>query len=230
MATGASVPTGAIVGQIALEDTESTSNSSCSNASFLVYDLLDASTNTADTVADSPRLPSASWPGFNDTNANNLPDAVDKYPNFLNSVYPGLTPRARSYGSLPAGVAGINRVVNILTFEPGTNLPGMSPAASLGYIVVLVRQDPTAPAATSTISDVCSVSRYTRQDNGLTSNNPNTAANEGGVVYRTNPAVNGSYPFFDYGQSARDLDNDGIENPTGQLRVGEHSLLEYPGS
>jgi hypothetical protein len=214
VATGASIPTGAIVGQIALEDSESTSNGSCSNASFLVYDLLDASTNTADTVADSPRLPSASWPGFNDTNANTLPDAVDKYPNFLNSVYPGLTPRARSYGSLPAAQAGINRVVNVLTFEPGTNLPGMSPmSASLGYVVVLVRQDPTAPAASSTISDVCSVSRYTRQDLGLTNNNPATAANEGGVVHRTNPAANGSYPFFDYGQSARDLDNDGIENP-----------------
>ena len=210
--TDAAVPTGAIVGQLALEDSESTSNGACSNASFLTYDLLDASTNTADTVADSPRLPSASWPGFNITNG--LPDAVTKYPNFLKNVYPNLTPRARAYGSLPASIAGINRVVNVLTFEPGTNLPGMSPMpASLGYVVVLVRQDPTAPAATSTISDVCSVSRYTRQENGLTTNNPNTAVNEGGFVFRTNPAANGSYPFFDYGQSARDFDNDGVENP-----------------
>jgi hypothetical protein len=213
VAAGADVPNGAIVGQLALEDAESTSNGPCSNASFFTYDLLDASTNTADAVADSPRIPSGSWPGFADANANSLPDAVDKYPNFLKNVYPGLTPRARAYGSLPASEAGINRVVNLLTFEPGTNLPGMSPMpAALGYIVVLVRQDPTAPPVSSTISAVCTMSRYIRQDNGLTSNNLNTPANEGGVVFRTNPAANGTYAFVDYGQSARDFDGDGIEN------------------
>jgi hypothetical protein len=211
---GGSVPNGAIVGQLSLEDAESISNSTCSNSSFLTYDLLDASTNTADTVADSPRIPSSSWPGFSDSNPNNgLPDAVDKYPNFLKNLYPSLTPRARAYGSLPASEAGINRVVNLLTFEPGTSLPGMAPMpASLGYVMVLVRQDPTAPAAASTITDACSVTRYIRQDNGLTTNNPNTGANEGGVVFRTNPATDGSYAFFDYGQSLRDFDNDNTEN------------------
>jgi hypothetical protein len=213
VAAGADLPNGAIVGQLSLEDAESTSNSACANASFLTYDLLDASTNTADTVADTPRIPSSSWPGFSDTNANTLPDAVDRYPNFLKNIYPGLTPRARAYASLPASEAGINRVVNVLTFEPGTNLPGMAPMPSaLGYVTVLVRQDPTAPAATSTISDACTVSRYIRQDNGLTSNNPNTPANEAGVVFRSNPAANGTYAFVDYGQSLRDFDNDNIEN------------------
>jgi hypothetical protein len=213
VATDAAIPNGALVGQISLEDAESTSNSPCSNSSFLTYDLMDASTNTADTVADSPRIPSNSWPGFSDANSNNLPDAVDKYPNFLKVIYPNLTPRARAYASLPPAQAGINRVVNVLTFDPGTALPGMNIPASLGYIVVVVRQDPTAPAATSTITDVCTFSRYTRQDNGITTNNPNTTPPEGGFVYRTNPAVDGTYPFFDYGQSARDLDNDNIENP-----------------
>jgi thrombospondin type 3 repeat protein len=210
VANDAAIPDGAIVGQISLEDAESTSNGPCGNSSFLTYDLLDATTNTANTLADTPRIPSASWPGFADANANTLPDAVDKYPTFLKNLYPGLTPRARAYGSLPGA---INRVVNLLTFEPGTNLPGSSPMpATLGYVVVLVRQDPTAPAATSTITDVCSVSRYVRQDHGLTSNNPNTAANEAGFVNRTNPATNGTYAFVDYGRSIRDFDDDGIEN------------------
>jgi hypothetical protein len=208
------VPNGAVVGQLALEDAESTANGACSNSSFLTYDLLDASTNTANTVADTPRIPSGAWPGFADANANTLPDAVDKYPNFLNNVFPGVTPRARAYGSLPASEAGVNRVINVLTFEPGTNLPGMSPMpAALGYVIVTVRQDPTAPATASAITEVCTFSRYTRQDNGLTGNNPSTPANEGGIIFRANPSADGSYTFVDYGQSARDFDNDGIENP-----------------
>jgi len=213
VANDASIPNGAIVGQLSLEDAESTSNGPCGNSSFLTYDLLDATTNTANTLSDTPRIPSSGWPGFADGDANTLPDAVDKYPTFLKNLYPNLTPRARAYGSVPAAVGGINRVVNTLTFEPATNLPGSSPMpAALGYVVVVVRQDPTAPAATSTITDVCTVSRYVRQDHGLTSNNPNTAANEGGVVSRTNPSTDGTYAFVDYGRSIRDFDNDGIEN------------------
>jgi hypothetical protein len=110
-------------------------------------------------------------------------------------------------------VAVINRAVNVLVFDPGTVLPGHSPLpASLGYIVVVVQQDPTAPAATSVVSEACTTFQYVREDMGMTGNNPNTGANEGGVVYRTNPASNGSYTFLEYLRSLRDFDNDGIEN------------------
>ena len=217
VANGSTVPNGAIVGSITISATESASNSSCSNQRTLGYGLLDASTDTSagNTLADSPRIPSASWPGFLDSSpANSLPDAVDKYPNFLKTLYPGLTPVSRSYGSLPSGVATvINRVVNVLVFAPGTALPGISPLpASLGHIVVVVQQDPTAPAATSVVSEACSVYEYVRQDKGLTDDNLATLANEGGVVYRTNPAVDGSYTYLEYLRSRRDHDNDGIEN------------------
>ncbi len=217
VAAGSAVPNGALVGTITIAQTESASNSACSTQRTMGFDLMDASTDTSagNTLADSPRIPSSTWPGFLDANTNNLPDAVDKYPNFLKTLYPGLTPRSRSYGAiLNTATFAINRVVNVLVFEPGTALPGLSPLpASLGYIVVVVQQDPTAPAATSVVSEACSTYQYAREDSGLTANNPNTAAiNEGGVVYRTNPASNGSYPFMEYLQSRRDLDNDGHEN------------------
>ncbi|MGH8248667.1 MAG: thrombospondin type 3 repeat-containing protein, partial [Gammaproteobacteria bacterium] len=129
-------------------------------------------------------------------------------------LYPGLTPRARAYGSLPAAEATINRVVNVLTFDPGTGLPGLSPLpSSLGYIVTVVFQDPTAPAATSVITDSCTLFRVTRFDQGLTDDNgATTSVNESGFVYRSNPAANGTYTFYDYAQSLRDFDSDGIEN------------------
>jgi len=179
VANDAAIPDGAIVGTLSLSVSESVSNSACNDSKFLSFTLYDATTNTtSNLLADNPRIPSATWPGFADSNTNNLPDAVDKYPTFLTNVYPGLTPRSRAYGSVDASVAGINRVANVLIFDPGTALPGMTPSASLGYIVVTVVQDPTAPAAVSTITDQCSPFTYTRQDRGLTANNPNTAANE----------------------------------------------------
>ncbi len=210
VANDASITNGAEVGQLVVNAAESTSNSACSNSSGLTYDLMDASTDTSITVADSPRIPSASWPGFLDADANFLPDAVDKYPNFLKVLYPSLTPRARSYGSI-SGTP--NRVANVLVFEPGTALPGMSPLdASLGYIVAVVLQDPTAPPASSTITDICTSYRVIRFDRGKTGDNPNTPGSELNQIYRTNPAADGSYTFMEYGRTIRDLDNDGIEN------------------
>jgi hypothetical protein len=212
---GTSVPNGAVVGSLSITTTESNSNSSCSNQGFLGYELLDASTDTSagNTLSDTPRIPSASWPGFLDSSpSNGLPDAVDKYPNFLKTLYPGLTPRSRAFGSVGSGVATINRAVNVLVFDPGTPLPGLTFPASMGYIVVVVQQDPTAPPATSVISEACTTFQYIRQDKGLTDDNSNTIANEGGVVYRSNPSSDGSYTFMEYLRSRRDHDSDGIEN------------------
>jgi hypothetical protein len=213
-ATGASVPNGARVGSLSVTRNESNSNGPCNSSLFIGVELLDASTNTGDTIADSPRIPSASWPGFADANpANGLADAVDKYPSFLNTLYPGLTPRARSFGWVDAGVAGINRAVNVLVFDPGTTLPGVGALdASLGYPVVIVEQDPTAPAASSSVTGICTSMEYIRVDRGITQDNFSTGANESGFVYRTNPSTNGTYRFVTYSVSIRDADNDGIEN------------------
>lgn len=217
VANDAAVPNGAYVGTLSLSATESVSNSACNDNKFLSFSQLkDASTDPspANLLADSPRIPSATWPGLLDANANSLPDAVDKYPTFLTNLFPGLTPRSRAYDFIDASIGGINRVVNVLVFDPGTALPGMAPiSASLGYIVVVVAQDPTAPAASSLITDQCSPFVYTRQDRGVTLDNlATTLVNEGGVPFRTNPATAGTYSFFEYLRSHRDFDNDGIEN------------------
>jgi hypothetical protein len=214
VANDAAVPNGAIVGSVSSTISESVSNGPCNSSKFLGFTLFDSTTDTtSNLLADTPRIPDAAWPGFADVNANSLPDAVDNYPTFLTNLYPGLTPRSRAYGSIDAAIAGINRVVNVLVFDPGTPLPGITPIdPALGYIVVAVWQDPTAPAASSTITDQCTPFTYTRADRGLTQNNINTPPNEAGFVYRTNPAIDGTYTFVDYLHSHRDMDNDGIEN------------------
>jgi hypothetical protein len=214
VANDAAVPDGAIVGGLSSSISESVSNGPCNDSKFLNFTLYDSTTNTtSNLLSDTPRIPDAGWPGFADANSNSLPDAVDKYPTFLTNLYPGLTPRSRAYGSVDAAIAGINRVVNVLVFDPGTSLPGITSIdPALGYIVVAVWQDPTAPAASSSITDQCTTFTYTRMDRGLTQNNVNTPPNEAGFVYRTNPAASGTYTFVDYLRSHRDFDNDGIEN------------------
>lgn len=214
VADDASVPNGARVGSIALTATESMSNGPCGSSPFLGYDLFDATTNTASVLSNSPEIPSGSWPGFLDGDSNDLVDAIDQYPSFLNTLYPGLTPRARSFGWVPDTIGTINRAINVLVFDPGTTLPGLGTMdLSLGYPVVVVSQDPTATPAPSPVTDRCSTFNLTRQDRGITLDNfDTTSVNEGGVVYRTNPATDGTYTFMAYAMSLRDQDDDGIEN------------------
>lgn len=209
----ASVPDGARVGSVSITAAESMNNGPCNNLPFVGYDLLDATTDTGNVLSNTPAIPDPGWPGFADADANDLEDAIDQYPSFLNTLFPGLTPRARSFGWVDASIATVNRVVNVLVFEPGTNLPGVGPLdPALGYPVVVVAQDPTAPPQPSPITDQCSFFSLVRQDRGLTADNFSTPANEGGVVYRTNPDTDGTFTFMDYGMSLRDLDSDGIEN------------------
>ena len=215
VASDADIPNvGARVGKWITTATSSASNAACGSGLGLSYDLYEATTNTAVTVADSPRIPSPTWPGFVDANSDSLADAIDKYPNFLNTLYPGLTPRARAFG-FNDGDPTYFRAVNVLVFDPGTALPGLSPISpSLGYIVVAVQQDPTAPALASTVdTDLCSPLLITRVDYGITRDNTATTVNEAGSVNRANPGVDGTYTFMDYSRAIRDADNDGVENP-----------------
>jgi hypothetical protein len=214
VADDAAVPDGARVGSIALTATESMNNGPCGSSPFLGYDLFDATTDTGNILSNSPAIPSGSWPGFLDGDANDLVDAIDKYPSFLNTLYPGLTPRARSFGWVPDTIGTINRAINVLVFEPGTTLPGLGVLdPSLGYPVVVVSQDPTAAPSPSPITGQCTTFSLVRQDRGITLDNfDTTPANEGGFVYRTNPSADGTYVFTGYSQSSRDHDGDGIEN------------------
>lgn len=213
VADDASVPTGAGVGGIAVTTVESHSNGSCSVSPFLSYDLYEATTDILNVLADDPRLPAATWPGFADPDSNGLADAIDKYPTFLKTLYPGITPRVRAYGSIDSTIGFVDRVVNVLTFEPGTTLPGLGALdPALGYPVVVIVHDPTAPALPGLVTDQCTLFRHLRQDRGVTQDNINTAGNEAGFANRTNPATDGTYTFLAYGQTIRDQDGDGIEN------------------
>jgi len=203
VAADADVPDGARVASLDSLSTLGLLNNVCTTALPVTYTMLDCTTDTADTVSFQD--------GFADANANGLPDACDKYPDFLNTMFPGITPRARYYGQ--ASVAGTPVSMNLVIFEPGTALPGLPPFdPSLGYPSVTVLNDPTAPLAPNAITDFCTPLSDATTTFGISKDNPNTAANEGGYAVRTNPTTSDEYTVTAYARSMRDADGDGIEN------------------
>ena len=198
----ASIPLGAHVADLQSDSTLGLLNNVCITALPVAFEMLKATTDTTDTISFDD--------GFADLDGNTLPDAVDKYPDFLNTMYPGITPVSRSYGQ--ASVAGTPVSMNFVVFEPGTTLHGQAFDASLGYGSVSVLNDPTADLAPGSITDFCTPLLSATTRFGITKDNPDTAADESGFVGSTNPTTGGDYTFTTFSRSQGDADGDGIEN------------------
>ena len=208
-------PIGAVVGQVTSTSTVGISNQPCSTTIDVPFDLINASVDNTDVLPDEPALPDPDWPGFADSDGNGLQDAIDKYPAFLNTLFPNLAPVSRSIGF--AEVAGMRVVLQFLTFPPGSEFPVTAPGhppfdPALGRPSVTISQDPTQPPATGLLTDLCTPIRSSNTSFAVSKDNPDTAAvDEGGIVRLINPAA-GSYTFTTWVRSLRDADDDGIEN------------------
>jgi hypothetical protein len=210
VASGPSVPIGAIVGNLSADSTLGWFNNPCSatygGSLHIDFDpMLNCSTDTSDTVTFDQQ--------FADTDANWIQDGCDKYPDFLNTMFPGITPKARMASF---EFIGINVSLNFLVLTPGTTLtlPGMPTITpDLGYLSVSVLNDPTAPLVPNQITDICPPLGSDTTDYAITLDNPlTTAADESGYAWRTNPQYGGTYTFKSYTSSFRDADNDDIDN------------------
>ena len=218
VAADADVPVGAVVGQLTHELSWGLLSESCNIPVSTEFSMMDCTTDTSNTVPfgggfmgdNGPNF----WGGFGDANGNNLADACDKYPDFLNTLFPGIIPRARYYGQTL--VANKPTSMNDLTFEAGTSLPGLPTfPSSLGYASISIfsmATDPTAEPEPSALSDTCTPSSLATTIFGQSVDNPDTLADEGGYVVRTNPSSTGDYYFRAFARSLRDADDDGIEN------------------
>jgi hypothetical protein len=198
----ADIPLGAHVANLESEATLGLLNNACITGLPVSFTMLAATTNTADTISFDD--------GFADLDGNTVPDAVDKYPDFLNTMYPGITPLSRSYGQ--ASVAGTPVSMNVVTFATGTTLHGQAFDASLGYGSVSVLNNPTAELEPGSITDFCTPVANATTVFGITKDNPNTAPDESGWVGSTNPTTSGDYTFTTFTKGQGDADGDGIEN------------------
>jgi hypothetical protein len=164
--TSGNTPIGAIVGTLSASKVSlGLINGPCTPFGSVNFTLLNASVDDSDTI--SPRPPGEAHvlePLAADLDFNGVPDGADKYPSYLNVLFPGPPPVARAVGF--AYVQGEWWVLNLLrTDSPG---PG-SPFA-------VVRNDPTAPPGQSVVSDFCSPLQSINITYGLTRDNLCTPA------------------------------------------------------
>lgn len=170
------------------------------------FDLLNGSVNTADTISGLPAgTDNRLQPLIDDVNpANGIPDGADRYPDYLNEIFPGITPKARLVGTtIITSASNLPVVLNFVLLDVGTQLPESDLIQDppflddrLGFPSVTVLQDPTEPAAPSAVTDFCAP----LQANTTIFDN-----------VRSNPAPR-TYTWVAFTASQRDADGDGFEN------------------
>ncbi len=204
---GTDVPDGTHVMDLSSVATLSLLNSPCNVGLPVPFKMYDATTNTANTIPWDPTRTEMA-----DADGNGLADGIDKYPDFLNEMYPGLTPRSRSFGTAAPGGSPVT--MQFLVFEPGTTFPDIGPQdASLGYPSVAVLNNPVAARAPNPITAFCTPLVSTPTSFGISKDNPDTTAvNEAGFVLSANPPTAGDYTFTTITRSRLDADGDGYDN------------------
>jgi len=226
-----SIPNGAYVGQVTADATLGLINGACDQIqNDLPWNMMDATTDMGTTVIFEDDPLDAGDPGqldkgeqFEDDDGDGLENGVEMYPEYLERLIttpgpfgtPGalpLQPMFRSYGQNL--VAGTDVSLQFLMFPPGITVNGLPLPPTAGYSLITVLQnigDPGAISVPGTITDNCSPLSSVAQSYGVTRNNPDTAAVEGGVTVLTVPSP-GTYEAHALLFSNRDEDADNIEN------------------
>ncbi len=196
----------------------SLANGTCNTPSQFSMALYDATTDMSQQI----------WlyGSFDDFDGDGLHNGIEYYPDFLTRLFPGAAPRARLYGDTV--IANVDISLNVVVFEPGTPIGGFPLDPALGYPTVAVLQDYGDPLSfdfPGFVTDICTPLAAQIAVFGTSSDNPNTTANEGGFVYRTNPASASTLNFVTFAVSQQDADSDGIENAIdschGQDNLGD---------
>jgi hypothetical protein len=192
---GCVTPIGLAIGNLRWDVILGRDGNPCNEPGPLLFSMLNASTNTADTVE------------FHDSDGNGTPDfaedkdhtgradVIEKYPSFLNRLFPGRQPLRRT--------AGLFRYVNPPILAQALAFRELN--GSEGTTLVLVLQDlgdPEAIAGKSGFSDYCTPAGFTMTDEGVTYT--------GDPLY-TNPQA-GRYQIILTAFGERDADGDGYEN------------------
>lgn len=217
IAAGADLPLGAEVGMVHADISLGIIGSPCNQLLPSAFTLLNASLDNTDPIdfndkdGGDPFI--QDW--AEDLDNSDLIDGIEHWPDFIDRVLPHTedAPSRRLAGW--AIVASVPVLMQFIVFPPGavisTDLPD-DPA--LGYPAVALLQDygdnQTIPQP-GPITDLCTPLSADLDIFGVTRDNPDTQANEGGFESFTNPSA-GTYAFAIATLSLRDADGDGIEN------------------
>jgi len=199
---GTDLPLGAYLADLDATSTLGLLNGLCQTSLPVSFKMFNGTVDTSSTLIFED--------SYTDLDGNGLVDGVEKYPEFLTTMFPGLTPTARLFGTTQA--AGTPVTMNMVIFEPGTTLYGIAFDASLGRPSVQILNNPAAMLAPNPITDFCAPLSAKVTMFGTSKDNPDSAADESGKVASTNPTTAGDYTFTTYVTSMEDADGDGLEN------------------
>jgi hypothetical protein len=208
IADGEDVPIGAFVGTLdAVSSVGMLGQNRCGSMTLSPhFDLMNCTLDKSETVDYTGQF----------VNKETVADGCTKWPAFLDTLFPGMTPIARM-GDYIRYLGGTNISMNFLLFPAGTQLPDRFNAPSFpadkGYVAISILNDPTGPLVIDQVTDMCPPLVSNTNYWGLTKDNPRTSGvNESGNVWRTNPCAPGTYTFWGYTASIRDADADNFDN------------------
>ena len=209
---GKDIPIGTEVGELSSTATLGLLNNACNQALPVKFTFYNSSLDINDTIsfyddeADDDTTPEFA----EDSDGDERPDAVTKYPDFINRVLTDqdgnpLQPFRRSAGYTV--VAGTAVLLQFLLFEPGTVIDEALPSdPALGYPSVTLLQnagDPDIYPAPGPITDFCSPL--------VSSNIAYGETKDGSMKLQVSPQ-DGTYTFTVVSLGLRDADDDGYEN------------------
>lgn len=205
IANDADVPDGTVIGSIGSKVTMGFFDNGCNVVLPASFDLFDATTNRSQKIDPGTDFDRLQTMGDNDHDG--IPDAAMKWPSYLDTFAQRASIdlqhlKARYIGVNTTSVVGTTIVVNLLTFDPGSTLFGLTMDPALGYPTLVVVQDPTSNGSSKDpASDFCAPlwSQLT------------LSGEANSVTVRHNPP-DGTYDFVTYVLPQPDEDLDGIEN------------------
>ncbi len=192
---GCQIPIGLSVGTLRWDALLGRDGGPCNQPGPLLFTMLNASTDPSDTV-DFLDGDENGTPDFaEDKDSSGRADVFEKYPDFLNRLFPDRTPVRRSAGIFTYSNPPV--LAQSLVFD---SLDGSENKTLV--IVVQNLGDPEAVAGESGFSDYCTPFGFRMTDFGT---------DQSGAPFYTNPPA-GEYAFILTAFGGRDADGDGIEN------------------
>jgi hypothetical protein len=181
---GDQIPIGAVVGELTAQATLGLINGACNTVLTVDFTFLNSSIDITDTVSFEDTDPETDVEGYQiddfseDKDDSGLPDAFERYPDFINRVLDDEDGNPQQPIRRSAGitiVAGISVLLQFLIFEPGTFLNENIPNdESLGYPSVTLLQnigDPDNVPSPGPITDFCTRLTSTNTSFGISKDN-----------------------------------------------------------
>ena len=202
---GSAIPDGTDVGHLDSDAVLGLVGGPCNTHIPVPFDFYDSSIDRNNTVSFYDLNGNGTLDFADDMNGNGLFDGVDKYPDWLNRIFPSAGDPIRRYAGLTP-VAGIPIILQFLVFPPGTLINSNIPHdASLGYptvTVLLAVGDPTVLPLPGPITDFCTPLTATIKLFGKSLDGHKLSV----------APQDGTYQFTLVSLGQRDADNDGYEN------------------